>query len=76
MTDTTHTLTERAAGEWELRSEHGHKISKPLTTIQAVTPETAMTRAETWLKTHHHTRRGHRWAKSAGWTRRWALRTT
>lgn len=74
--DTTHSLTENRAGEWQLCSEHGHGITKPLTTIHAVHPDTAMTRAEIWLRTHHpHTARiGSRWGKSTGYSRRWVLR--
>jgi hypothetical protein len=80
MSDTTHTLTQTQHGEWELHSEHrhnGHRITKLLTTIRAITPETAMTHANMWLRIHHPpTRRlGNRWAKSRGYTRRWALRT-
>jgi type IV secretory pathway TrbF-like protein len=77
MSDTTHSLTEARTGEWELHSQHRHHITKLLTTIRAVTPETAMTRAEIWLRIHHPPtqRLGHRWAKSRGYSRRWVLRT-
>jgi hypothetical protein len=72
---TTHTLTRTSKGEWELCSDHAHGITKPLTTIRAVTPEVAMTRAEVWLDVNGNGAvRGDYWAKSRGWSDRWALR--
>jgi hypothetical protein len=76
-TRTTHTLTRRSKGEWELCSDHGHKISKLLTTISAVSPEMAMTRAEIWLDVNGNgTVRGDYWARSKGWSDRYALRVS
>ena len=74
MTDTTHSLTQTHPGQWLLRSHPRHDTTKPLTTIHATHPETAMTRANTWLATRN-IRRGTRWAKSRGYTHRWVLRT-
>jgi hypothetical protein len=73
---TTHTLTRTKHGEWELRSDHGHKITKLLTIIRAATPDAAMVRANLWLDTHvgEGVVLGDYWARSRGYTDRWALR--
>jgi hypothetical protein len=73
---TTHTLTLRGHGEWELRSDHGHKITKLLTIIRAATSDAALVRANVWLDVHagDGVVRGDYWARSRGWSDRWALR--
>lgn len=75
MADSTHFLHRRpGTHEWELRRNHGHGILKLLTVVRAVTAEAAQRAAIDWLDRHGLRRRGDRWAKSHGWTDRYALR--